>query len=157
MNGLIYRIRFGALLAAFAAPAFAAGTMNMPMSDAPAHFKVVRAVYTTDHRFLVKLLSLPAPIPYQKYFRLRLAVFSARPPHAKLPHARVEIEAGMRHGLKHGFAHGMDSAPRLATRDGVTTVSGMYFHMMGPWVLKATVRAGGEPSTAYFRLPCCGK
>ncbi len=29
--------------------------------------------------------------------------------------------------------------------------------MMGPWVLKVTVNEGDKPSTAYFKLPCCGK
>ncbi|HUJ88322.1 MAG TPA: hypothetical protein VLX30_15845 [Burkholderiales bacterium] len=159
MTRFAIRLFLGAFVAGLAAPAGAAEGMKMPMpmSDTPAHFKVARAVYTTDHRYLVKLLSLPSPIPYQSYFSVRLAVYQGRAPHRKLDDAKVGIYAGMRHGMKHGFAHGMDSAPKLATEDGVVTVSGMYFHMMGPWVLKVSVDQGGKPSTAYFRLPCCGK
>ncbi|MGA8006318.1 MAG: hypothetical protein WCA17_09470 [Burkholderiales bacterium] len=158
MNRFV-RICLGALLASLAAPVAAAGDMkmNMPMPDAPAHFKVARAVYTTDHRYLVRLVSLPSPIPYQKYFALRFKVYEGRAPHGHLADARIGIEAGMRHGLKHGFAHGMDSAPKLAQQSGAVTVSGMYFHMMGPWVVKVTVNDGDKPSTAYFKLPCCGK
>ncbi len=134
------------------------GTMSMPMSDVPAHFKPTRAAYTTDHRYLVKLLSLPSPIPYQKYFTVRFAVYQGRPPHQRLAQVPVRIFAGMRHGLTHGFAHGMESSPRLVRKDGVVTVSGMYFHMMGPWVLKVTVSGNGNlPSAAYFELPCCGR
>jgi hypothetical protein len=159
MNRRIFRFCLSASLAALAAPAAAAGDMkmNMPMSDAPAHFKVARAVYTTDHRYLVKLVSLPSPIPYEKYFALRFKVYEGKAPHRQLTDARIGIEAGMRHGLKHGFAHGMDSAPKLASENGAVTVSGMYFHMMGPWVVKLTVDERGKPSTAYFKLPCCGK
>jgi hypothetical protein len=148
-----------ALAALAASPAVYAGDMNMkmPMSDKPAHFKPTRSAYTTDHRYLIKLVSLPAPIPYEKYFRVRLSVYDGKPPHKKLRDAKVEVFAGMRHGRKHGFAHGMESAPKLATKDGVVTVSGMYFHMMGPWILKATVKNEGNSSVAYFRLPCCGK
>jgi len=131
--------------------------MAMPMSDAPAHFKPTRAAYTTDHRFLIKLLSLPSPIPYQQYFTIRLAVYQGHPPHKRLAGVPLDLFAGMRHGLKHGFAHGMNSSPRLGRNNGVITVSGMYFHMMGPWVLKTTVYGGGKPSVAYFKLPCCGK
>lgn len=135
-----------------------AGTMSMPMSDVPAHFKPTRSAYTTDHRYLVRLLSLPSPIPYQKYFTVRFAVYEGRAPHQRLAKVPVKIFAGMRHGLKHGFAHGMESSPRLARKNGVVTVSGMYFHMMGPWVLKVTVSGPGHrPSLAYFTLPCCGQ
>jgi hypothetical protein len=130
--------------------------MSMPMSDAPAHFKPTRAAYTADHRFLVKLLSLPSPIPYQKHFSVRLAVYEGRSPHKQLSDAKVEITAGMRHGMTHGFAHSMDSAPKLAMKDGVLTVSGLYFHMTGTWVLEANVDADGITSSATFELPCCG-
>jgi hypothetical protein len=159
------------LLAAFAAPPIANADMStstpsaasngmkmtMPMADTPAHFKPTRAAYTTDRRFMVKLLSLPSPIPYEKYFSVQLAVYEARSPHKKVTDAQVEIFAGMRHGRKHGFAHGMESSPKLDVKDGVTTVTGMYFHMMGPWVLKATVSEGGKRSVAYFKLPCCAR
>jgi hypothetical protein len=138
-------------------PSVDSSGMKMPMSDTPAKFKPTRAAYTTDQRFLVKLVSLPSPIPYEKYFSLGLAVYEGRSPHKKLTDAQVEIAAGMRHGMAHGFAHGMESSPKLAESDGVVTVSGMYFHMMGPWVLKTTVREGGKPSVAYFQLPCCGQ
>jgi hypothetical protein len=148
----------GALIAVLAAPtASSAAGMNMPMDNTPAHFEPTRSVYTTDHRFLVKLVSLPSPIPYEKYFSLRLAVYEAKPPHKKLTDARVEVSAGMRHGMKEGFAHGMESSPKLAMKDGVVTVAGMYFHMMGPWVLQVTVEHGGKRSVADFKLPCCGK
>ncbi len=148
----------GAMITALAAPTVAtAADMNMPMDNTPAHFKPMRSAYTTDHRFLVKLVSLPSPIPYEKYFSLRLAVYDAQSPHKKLTDARVEIAAGMRHGMKEGFAHGMESSPKLESKKGVVTVSGMYFHMMGPWVLEATVEREGKASVAHFTLPCCGK
>ena len=148
----------GALIAALAAPtASSAAGMNMPMDNTPAHFKPTRSAYTTDHRFLVKLVSLPSPIPFEKYFSLRLAVYEPQPPHKKLTDARVEVAAGMRHGMKEGFAHGMESSPKLAAKDGVVTVSGMYFHMMGTWVLEATVEQAGKASVATFKLPCCGR
>lgn len=140
-----------------AAPNSSGMKMAMPMSDTPAHFKPTRAAYTTDHRFLIKLLSLPSPIPYQQYFTIRLAVYQGHPPHKRLADVPLELFAGMRHGLKHGFAHGMNSSPVMARKKGIITVSGMYFHMMGPWVMKLTVHGGGKPSVAYFRLPCCGK
>jgi hypothetical protein len=150
-----------ALIAALVAPDGKADDMKMkmpmPMSDTPAHFKPTRATYTTDRRFLVKLVSLPSPIPYEKYFKLRFKVYDGKAPHKELADARVAIEAGMRHGMKHGFAHGMDSAPKLSMEGGAVTVSGMYFHMMGPWVVKLTVNEGDKPSAAYFKLPCCGK
>jgi hypothetical protein len=36
--------------------------MNMPMSDAPAHFKPTRSAYSEHHLFLVKLLEVPTEI-----------------------------------------------------------------------------------------------
>jgi hypothetical protein len=172
MTRLHCLIRSGILIAGLAAPlaAVAAGMdmpgsaaesghskMAMPMADEPAHFEPTRAAYTTDHRFLVKLVSLPSPIPYEKYFTVKLAVYEGHEPHHKVTSARLAIFAGMRHGMKHGFAHGMQSSPKLAEHHGVVTVSGMYFHMMGPWVLKATVHEAGKSSVAYFKLPCCGR
>jgi hypothetical protein len=130
--------------------------MKMPMAEGPAHFQPTRQAYTTNHAFLVKLVALPTPIPYQKYFALRFAVYSGRPPHRRLPDAQLSLSAGMRHGLKHGFAHGMNSSPKIAKAGDVFTIEGMYFHMMGPWVAKLTVAEGGKEGIAYFRLPCCG-
>jgi hypothetical protein len=147
-----------AVLGAASIPALAqSGTMNMPMAEKPAHFAPTRQAYTTNRRFLVRLLSVPQPIPFEKYFKLRLAVYDPKHPAKPLPDARLALSAGMRHGLKHGFAHGMQSAPKIAEKDGIFTVSGMYFHMMGPWTLKAAVARGGGQGTAYFQLPCCGR
>jgi len=131
--------------------------MNMPMSDAPAHFKPTRSAYSEHHLFLVKLLEVPTPIPYEKYFTIRLGVYDGAAPHKKLSDAAVEVYAGMRHGMKSGFAHGMNSSPKVATEDGIVDVSGMYFHMMGAWTLKATVKQGDREDVAYLQLPCCGK
>ncbi len=148
-------------LAAVAAPAAAADDggmkMNMPMSDAPAHFKPTLTAYSEHHLFLVKLLALPTPIPYEKYFTIRLGLYDGAAPHEKLADAAAEIYAGMRHGMKTGFAHGMNSSPKITAADGIVNVSGMYFHMMGAWTLKATVKQGGKVDVAYFQLPCCGK
>jgi len=150
-----------AVLGASAAPATATdqGGMQMPMamSDAPAHFKPTRSTYTEHHRFLVKLLEVPTPIPYEKYFTIRLGIYDGAAPHKKLSDAKVEIYAGMRHGMKTGFAHGMSSSPKVAVEDGVVDASGMYFHMMGAWTLKATVKEGDREDVAYLQLPCCGK
>jgi hypothetical protein len=131
--------------------------MNMPMSDAPAHFKPTRSAYTEHHLFLVKLLAVPTPIPYEKYFTIRLGLYDGAASHKKLSDAAVEIYAGMRHGMKTGFAHGMNSSPKVTSDDGIVDISGMYFHMMGAWTLKATVRQGGKADVAYLQLPCCGK
>jgi hypothetical protein len=155
-----------ALLIALGGPALAqsggmshSGGMKMPteMAHGPAHFQPTRQAYTSNRQFLVKLLAVPQPIPFEKYFDLRFAVYDGHHPQTLLPDATVTIAAGMRHGLKHGFAHGMESSPKEADKSGVITVSGMYFHMMGAWTLKLTVRQAGKTGTAYFRLPCCGK
>jgi hypothetical protein len=160
-----YSIRLlliAAALAALGVPALAVDRgetkmpMNMPMSDAPAHFKPTRSAYTEHHQFLVRLLSVPTPIPFEKYFTIRLGVYEAAAPHKKLPDAAIVIYAGMRHGMKTGFAHGMNSSPKVASENGIVSVSGMYFHMMGAWTLKATVKAGDKEDVAYFQLPCCG-
>lgn len=152
-----------AVLCAAAAPAAlaASGDMNkpmsMPMPDKPVKFDATRQAYTGDHRFLVKLLSVPKPIPYEKYFDLRFAVYDGRDPSKPLSDAQLQVNAGMRHGLKQGMAHGMQSAPKVAEKDGAFDVSGMYFHMMGPWTVEAVVREGGKQGTATFQLPCCGQ
>ncbi|HTV88971.1 MAG TPA: hypothetical protein VME41_08150 [Stellaceae bacterium] len=129
---------------------------GMDMSKAPAHFAPTRQAYTTNHRFLVTLTAVPKPIPFEKYFDLRFAVYDTKHPAKPLPDAGLALFAGMRHGLKHGFAHGMNSTPKIVDRDGVVTVSGMYFHMMGPWTLKVAVHSGSDTGVAYFQLPCCG-
>lgn len=153
------------LLAVLVSPALAqpggmktsSGGMNMPMPDKPAHFKPTLRAYTTNHRFLVRLLSVPDPIPFEKYYDLRFAVYDGKHPAEKVADAQFEIFAGMRHGLKHGFAHGMQSSPKVEDHNGVFTVSGMFFHMMGPWTLRVTVQKGNEKGIAYFNLPCCGR
>jgi hypothetical protein len=155
-------LAIAAMLAALAVPAAAADQdktkmpMDMPMADAPAHFKPTRSAYTEHHQFLVRLLAVPAPIPYEKYFSIRFGVYDGAAPHKKISDATIVIEAGMRHGMKTGFAHGMNSSPKVASENGIISVSGMYFHMMGAWTLKATVKAAGKEDVAYFQLPCCG-
>jgi hypothetical protein len=152
-----------AVLLASAVQAFAqsGGTMKMPMampmSQKPAHFAPTRQAYTQDHHYLVKLLSLPTPIPFDRSFRLRFAVYDGKDPRRPLSDVAVEIFAGMHHGLKHGFIHSMPSTPKVAEKDAAFAVSGMVFQMMGPWVVGVTVRKGAKESAAYFRLPCCGK
>ena len=108
-----------ATLLLLCSPALAAGQMSghhmkMPMADKPAHFKPALSAYTAKHAFLVKLTGLPHPIPYQKYFTLRFAVFDGHHPDKRLARAKLKLFAGMRHGMKHGFAHGMQSAPKIS-------------------------------------------
>ncbi|HTX02412.1 MAG TPA: hypothetical protein VMD07_01930 [Candidatus Acidoferrales bacterium] len=131
--------------------------MNMSMPMKPSHFAVAHQEYTTNHQFLVKLMAVPNPIPYEKYFTIRLAVYDGSNPSMRIPGAQVSVFAGMRHGMKNGFAHGMQSAPKVSVHDGVITVAGMYFHMMGPWTLRTTVRSDGKSGVAYFQLPCCSQ
>ncbi len=152
------------VLAAIAGPAGAQsssgtnmGGMKMPLTpEGPAHFAPTRQAYTENHQFLVKLIALPQPIPYEKYFELRFAVYDGHHPDKRLTDAKLAVEAGMRHGLKQGFAHGMQSAPKLTGTGGEFTLTGMYFHMMGPWEVEVKVEEGGKQGTAQFRLPCCG-
>jgi hypothetical protein len=148
-----------ALLVLSAGPADAqSGGIKMPMvmPEGPADFAPTRQAYTANHRFLVKLQALPQPIPYEKYFDLRFAVYDGHDPTKPLTGVTLTVAAGMRHGLKSGFAHAMQSAPKVAEKDGEFTLSGMYFHMMGPWTLDVTVHQGGKDGTSEFRLPCCG-
>jgi hypothetical protein len=160
-----YSIRLlltAAALAALAVPALAADQgetkmpMDMPMSEAPAHFKPTSSAYTEHRQFLVRLLAVPAPIPFEKYFSIRFGVYDGAAPHKQISDATIVIEAGMRHGMKTGFAHGMNSSPKVASENGIVSISGMYFHMMGAWTLKATVKEGDKEDVAYFELPCCG-
>lgn len=131
---------------------------SMDMADSgPAHFKPTRQAYTSNHDFLVKLIKLPQPIPYQKYFKISFEVFNGHHPSQLLKKAKLSIFAGMRHGLKHGFAHGMDSSPKIINHNGAFTVEGMYFHMMGRWTLKVTATDAGKTGIAYFDLPCCAQ
>lgn len=116
-----------------------------------------RQAYTSNHAFLVKLHSIPRPVPFEKYFAIKLAVYDGRHPTKLLPDAHLSITAGMRHGLKHGFAHGMQSTARVQASGGVYTVSGLYFHMAGPWTLEVNVERAGQKGTAYLTLPCCGQ
>ena len=146
------------LLAFLAAPAMgvAAGNhLRMPMVDAPSDMEPTRSAYTADHRFLVRLLSMPEPIPFQKPVTLTFAVYDGSNPAEKLTDADLKISAGIRQGRKEDFTHGMAGAPRITAKDGVFMVSGMYFTMMGPWTLETTVNRGGKQSVAYFELPCC--
>lgn len=157
------KIRNGArilVLATLAVPSAALaqmGGMNMAMPMKPAHFAATHEAYTTNGAFLVKLISVPNPIPYEKYFALRFAVFDGKDPARRLSDAQVSVNVGMRHGLKTGFMHGMQSTPQVHETAGVFTVSGMYFHMMGPWTLETTVRSGGRSGVADFQLPCCAQ
>ena len=145
------------LLAAAPVGTRAADNMPMSMSDGPAHFKPTLSAYTTNHDFLVKLVKLPSPIPYEKYFSVGFAVYDGHHPDVQLTDAHLALYAGMRHGMKEGFAHAMQSSPKIDDKQGKLTVSGMYFHMMGKWTLKATVTDKGKKGIAYFDLPCCGK
>jgi len=114
-----------------------------------------QVAYTTDHKFMIKLLSVPRSIPYERYFNLRLAVYDGNNPKQLVTNAQVKIFAGMRLGLKHGFANGMQSSPRILENKGVFNVSGMYFHMSGPWTLEITVIDGNRKGRASFQLTCC--
>lgn len=139
---------------AFAAPP--KGGMMMADSG-PAHFPPTRQAYTTNRDFLVKLVALPKPIPFEKYFTIRFAVYDGHHPSKRLDHVKLSLFSGMRHGLKHGFAHGMESSPKITTSNGEFKIEGMYFHMMGKWTLKVTVEHAGHSGIAYFNLPCCGQ
>jgi len=130
--------------------------MSMPMAGQPAGGAATREAYTNHHAFLIKIQSLPDRIPFEKYFSLRLAVYDGRHPGKALADAHLTVTAGMRHGLKVGFAHAMQSSPQIVATDGVFVVSGLYFHMAGPWTLEVDVERNNQRGTAYFTLPCCG-
>lgn len=128
--------------------------MHMP---GPTTAAATQEAYTGNHAFLVKLRSIPRSIPFEKYFTLELAVYDGHHPARMLKDAHVAVIAGMRHGLAHGFAHGMQSTPRIEATGNLFRVSGLYFHMAGPWTLEVDVARGGQKGTAYLTLPCCGK
>jgi hypothetical protein len=160
---LWFRLLIAALTGAVLATAASAQDMKSGamqpdgMKMKPAHFKLTRSAYTTNHAFLVKMTSLPSPIPYQDYFTLRFAVYDGHQPDRQLTDTGLALFAGMRHGMKKGFAHGMQSTPKIERKNGIFTVQGMHFHMMGKWTLKLTVSRAGRQGIAYFDLPCCGK
>lgn len=126
-----------------------------PMSAEPAQSTPTAEAYTADRQFLVRLLSVPKPIPYEKYFSVAVGVYDANSPARRLSDVQLSVVAGMSHGLGQGFAHTMQSSPKIEIRDGVATVSGLYFHMTGSWTMEVTVRMRDEVSAAYFQLPCC--
>jgi len=122
--------------------------------DAGEHPSARRA-YTEGHHFLIKLLSFPRAIRLQDYFKVRLTVYDGNDPQRRLSDVHVEVAAGMAHGMAEGFAHGMQSAPKVQMREGVVTVSGLFFHMPGVWTMRVTVHHGEDEGTASFQFPCC--
>jgi hypothetical protein len=114
-----------------------------------------REAYTADHQLLVRLLSVPNPIPMERYFSLRLAIYDGNDPRRQLHDVQLQVAAGMSHGMGQGFAHGMQSSPEIEIQNGIATVSGMFFHMTGEWTLQVTVHAGGHDGIVSFNLPCC--
>ena len=124
-------------------------------SNSPGMAAPTPEAYTADRQFLVRLLTVPKPIPYEKYFSVAVGVYDANNPARRLSDVQLEVVAGMSHGLGQGFAHTMQTAPKIEVRDGVATVSGLYFHMMGSWTMEVTVHKRDEASAAYFQLPCC--
>ena len=130
------------------------GMQGMEMS--PARFEPTREAYTEKHTFLVRLVDLPDPIPYQKHFTVRFAVFDGHDTGKRLGDATLSLQAGMRHGMASGFAHGMNSVPKIERGKAGVAAEGMYFHMMGRWTVRVTVKQGGREDVAYFDLPCCG-
>ena len=129
--------------------------VKMSGSDQAAQLEPTRQAFTTNDAFLVKVVSLPDAIPFEKHFSVSLSVFDGKDTGRKLQDATVDVNAGMRHGMKTGFAHGMHYSPRIETKDGVVTVSGLSFHMMGKWTLQVDVQNGAEKGTAFLDLPCC--
>ena len=70
-----------------------------------------REAYTADHRFLIRLLSVPSAVRLQQYFTVRLAVYDGRDTQRQLSDVQLAVAVGMAHGMVGGFAHGMQSAP----------------------------------------------
>jgi hypothetical protein len=138
-------------------------SQSRPPAPYPIHATPAGAVpparesYTADHRFLIRLLSVPGVIHLEQYFTVRLAVYDGHDTQHRLSDVQLEVTAGMAHGMAEGFTHGMQTAPRVATHDGVAIVSGLYFHMPGEWTMRVTVHQAGEEGTASFLLPCCSQ
>ncbi len=131
-------------------------TLAMAMcGHMPAHFTPNLTAFTTNHDFLIKLDALPDPIPYQKYFSLGFTVYDGNDPTKKLRDIKLNLFAGMRHGMLHGFAHGMQSTPKIIDENGTLKAKGLFFHMLGKWTLRATIKEGDKQGVAYFDLPCC--
>ncbi len=153
-------------LACFAAVTHAAATthaasdkdaMHMPVAEESANFKPTRQAFTADHRFLVKLLSLPSPIPFEQYFQLRFAIYDGHHP------TRQITDATMRIVCRHAARSGARFRPRHADLAAASN-PGMAFHRVGNVLSHAgslggelTVQEGGKQGTAYFRFPCCGR
>ncbi|MBE0625314.1 MAG: hypothetical protein IH606_10930 [Burkholderiales bacterium] len=131
--------------------------MNMHMPEGPALLKAKNQAATANHAFLVKVLSLPDPIPFEKHFGARFAVFDGAHTDRRVPDAAVSVTAGMRHGMQSGFAHGMQYSPKIETKEGIVSITGLSFHMMGTWTLKFDIQQGGKTETAYLDLPCCAE
>lgn len=144
-----------AALPAWAVDAPSATQLSATMSGDSAPVMPARQTYTADHQLLVKLLSVPNPIPMEKYFSLRLTIYDGNEPHRQLTDVQLQVAAGMLHGMAQGFAHGMQSSPQIEVQNGIATVSGMFFHMTGEWTLQVTVHAGGHDGMVSFNLPCC--
>ena len=145
---------------AVAAPVWSQSTPTTPypIRETPAGgVSSPRETYTADHHFLIRLLSVPSPVRLQQYFTVRLAVYDGRDTRRQLSDVQLEVAAGMAHGMAEGFAHGMQSAPQVEMRDGVATVSGLFFHMPGEWTVRVTVHHAGEEGTGSFQLPCCAQ
>jgi hypothetical protein len=84
-----------------------------PLSAEPAQSTPTAEAYTADHQFLVRLLSVPKPIPYEKYFSVAVGVYDANNPARRLSDVQLAVVAGMSHGLGQGFAHTMQSSPKI--------------------------------------------
>lgn len=145
---------------AIAAPVW---SQSRPSTPYPIHETPAGAVpsaresYTADHRFLIRLLSVPGAVHLQRYFTVRLAVYDGHDTQHRLSDVQLEVAAGMAHGMAEGFAHGMQSAPQVEMRDGVAIVSGLFFHMPGEWTMRVTVHHAGQEGTGSFLLPCCAQ
>jgi hypothetical protein len=140
-----------------ALPGWTANQPSTTQSAAKIPEASAREAYSADHQLLVRLLSVPNPIPMEKYFSIRLAIYDGNDPRQQLPDAQVQLTAGMSHGMAQGFAHEMQSTPHIEIQNGVATVSGMFFHMTGVWTLQVTVHAAGHDGTVPFNLPCCAQ
>ena len=99
--------------------------MNMALPEKPTHFAATPEKQLDQSSVFVKLGSVPNPIPLEKYFGLRFAVYDGNDPSEKISNAEVMVFAGMRHEMKTGFAHGMQSSPKMQEQNGIVTVSGM--------------------------------